>query len=389
MQVLKAPMPYFGGKSRVAAQVWARFGNTKNYIEPFFGSGAVLLARPADHFQDQLCVETANDACAYLSNFWRALQAAPEEVARHADWPVSEPDLEARHRWLVCGPGREHIERVKSDAEYFDARTAGWWVWGICQWIGSGWCAEPKNRAGACVAQIPHLSDAGTGVHKMPLLGNSGVGVHQERLARKLPAVGDAGRGIHRRGQRLPQQLPHLGNGGTVDVLPCRHSPNAQLPHVGDAGRGVHAPSIPDLYAQLERLSQRLRRVRVCCGDWKRITGPSVTTKHGITGVFLDPPYSQTERASVYAQETDCAAEVRQWCVENGSNPLLRIAICGYAGEGHEVLEACGWDVLEWKARGGYGSQGGNTRGRENSHRERIWFSPNCVKPIQGSLFDA
>ena len=39
----KAPFPWFGGKSRVAHIVWDRFGNVPNYVEPFFGSGAVLL----------------------------------------------------------------------------------------------------------------------------------------------------------------------------------------------------------------------------------------------------------------------------------------------------------------------------------------------------------
>ena len=44
--ILKAPFPYFGGKSRAAALVWPRFGVVRNYCEPFFGSGAMLLARP-------------------------------------------------------------------------------------------------------------------------------------------------------------------------------------------------------------------------------------------------------------------------------------------------------------------------------------------------------
>lgn len=43
---LKAPFPWFGGKSRVASIVWERFGDVPNYVEPFFGSGAVLLGRP-------------------------------------------------------------------------------------------------------------------------------------------------------------------------------------------------------------------------------------------------------------------------------------------------------------------------------------------------------
>ena len=42
-KMLKAPFPWFGGKSRVADIVWDRFGDVANYVEPFFGSGAVLL----------------------------------------------------------------------------------------------------------------------------------------------------------------------------------------------------------------------------------------------------------------------------------------------------------------------------------------------------------
>src|SRR5208283_3571102 len=53
---MKAPFPWFGGKSRAASLVWDRFGNVPNYVEPFFGSGAVLLNRPhAPH------TETVND----------------------------------------------------------------------------------------------------------------------------------------------------------------------------------------------------------------------------------------------------------------------------------------------------------------------------------------
>jgi hypothetical protein len=115
------------------------------------------------------------------------------------------------------------------------------------------------------------------------------------------------------------------------------------------------------------------------------VCGPTPTVKQGLTGVFLDPPYSQEERdGELYAIETPVAADVRAWCLENGGNRDLRIALCGYAGEGHEELERHGWDVHEWKARGGYGSQGTGTDGRANSKRERIWFSPACVKPDAG-----
>ena len=87
---LKAPFPYFGGKSAVAAEVWRRFGNVKNYVEPFFGSGAVLLGRPHWRPDGPRLVETVNDADGLLVNFWRAVQRAPDAVALHADTPASE-----------------------------------------------------------------------------------------------------------------------------------------------------------------------------------------------------------------------------------------------------------------------------------------------------------
>ena len=46
MAALKAPFVWAGGKSSIAAEVWARFGDVANYTEPFAGSLAVLLARP-------------------------------------------------------------------------------------------------------------------------------------------------------------------------------------------------------------------------------------------------------------------------------------------------------------------------------------------------------
>ena len=62
---LKAPFPWFGGKRRVAAEVWAALGDVDNYVEPFAGSLAVLLARP----HEPQC-ETGNDANRHNERLW-------------------------------------------------------------------------------------------------------------------------------------------------------------------------------------------------------------------------------------------------------------------------------------------------------------------------------
>lgn len=146
---LKAPFPWFGGKSRAEKIVWERFGEVPNYVEPFAGSLAVLLRR-----ESRANLETVNDLDGYLVNFWRAVKADPGAVARWADSPVLELDLHARHRWLVS-TGKERVERLRVDPDYYDAQVAGWWVWGISLWIGSGWCYKPEWSGRVSAAASP------------------------------------------------------------------------------------------------------------------------------------------------------------------------------------------------------------------------------------------
>lgn len=313
---LSAPFPYFGGKSKAAAQVWAAFGEVDNYVEPFCGSAAMLLAAPAGRR-----VETINDFDGFIANFWRAISEASDEVARFADYPVNEVDLIARHLWLV-GRKVELKASLEADPNFYDAKAAGWWVWGACNWIGSGWCS-------------------GNG----PWMLLDGEVVD----ARKLPHLGNSGRGINR-----------------------------QLPHLGDSGRGEF---IRQWFADL---SGRLRDVRVACGDWRRIVSDSVTTRHGITGVFLDPPYDKG--AMDYGSGgmgLGISAEVRKWCAKNGDNRSLRIVLCGHAGE-HDDLLQDGWSIETWKAGGGYAL---TDEAIKNAQSETIWLSPNCIKKHSYDLF--
>jgi DNA adenine methylase len=323
-------------------------------VEPFFGSGAALLCRP----QPFSGSETVNDYDGLVANFWRALQAVPDEVAHWADWPVNENDLHARHVWLV--ERKDPLQaKLEGDPEYYDAKIAGWWVWGMAAWIGSGFCSG-KGPWGVVeedgCRQLVHLGDAGRGVK------------------RQLVHLGDAGRGVNRK-------LVHLGDAG--------QGVNRQLVHLGDAGQGVNRQLV-ELEDYFQQLADRLRHVRVCCGDWSRVMGDSVTRRHGKAAILLDPPYSHAVRDNnLYRVEDDCAAAVRKWCAANGDDKQLRIALCGYAGEGHEELEEMGWRVLAWKASGGYESQGKERTG--NAAKERIWFSPHCLQvesPIVPSRVD-
>jgi site-specific DNA-adenine methylase len=74
---MKAPFPYFGGKRTIADTVWRAFGRPKQYIEPFCGSAAVLLSA-----HEPASLEVIGDANGFIANFWRAVVAQAEEVAR-------------------------------------------------------------------------------------------------------------------------------------------------------------------------------------------------------------------------------------------------------------------------------------------------------------------
>jgi len=113
----------------------------------------------------------------------------------------------------------------------------------------------------------------------------------------------------------------------------------------------------------------------------------SVTTRLGTTGVFLDPPYGAKagRDSKIYSVDSlTVAAEVREWCLANGDNRQMRIVLCGYEGEGHEVLEEKGWHVIYWRASGGYGNR--SAKGKANAKKERLWCSPHCNN--QKTLFD-
>ena len=270
----KPVFPYFGGKSSIAHIIWQALGDVPNYIEPFLGSAAVLFLRP--HTPK---IETVNDVDGLLCNFWRSLQHDPDAVAEHADYPVIEQDLHARHLWLV-GQRASITERLCADSNYYDAKAAGWWVWGLCSWIGGGWCSgegpwvvgedgllEKKFEGGGISKSLPHLGNAGQGLY------------------RKRPHL--AGRGM---GAGINRQVPHLG-GDTGRGI------NRQVPHLGDTGRGECDCRREWLKNYLRGLADRLRNVRVCCGDWSRICGPSVTFLRGLTGVFCLHPDTRIRMA--------------------------------------------------------------------------------------------
>jgi DNA adenine methylase len=62
--VLRSPIPYFGGKSRLAPWIVSLFPAHRVYVEPFFGGGSVLFAkRPSS-------IEIVNDLDGAVVALW-------------------------------------------------------------------------------------------------------------------------------------------------------------------------------------------------------------------------------------------------------------------------------------------------------------------------------
>lgn len=322
---LRAPFPYFGGKSKVAPQVWAALGDVKHYIEPFFGSGAVLLARPNYDFRKH--IETINDKDGFIANVWRSIQFSPDETAYWCDWPVNHADLAARKGALIKNEERL-LENLIADDMWHDPIMAGYWIWAASCWIGHGLTK---------ITQRPRVSGfGGTGVHRIG----------------KRPFLQHGGKGVNRIGQR-----PHLSNGGCA----------------------ITNPKSEPIYDWMNALSERLRYVRVVCGDWTRVCGGYWQNDCGIVGIFLDPPYGKkaTRDKRIYHRDTtDVADNVSAWALERGSLPSYRIVLAGYYEE-HEHLLAHGWRVFRWKSTGGY-SNLGDKQGKINRSRECLFLSPGC-----------
>lgn len=224
----------------------------------------MLLARP--HAPGR---ETVNDLDCHLANAWRAIQADPDAVAEACDWPINECDLHSRNLYTV-NDGRSVVDRLRDDPQYYDARLAGWWIWGKSAAIGDSWCRAGKPRAGKPVGvpfSRPHLS---------------------------------AGQGVHAARFRPTEANP-------APLLETLRAIATRLRYVrvlcGDWRRAVTPHLIED-----------------------RLTGIFLDPPYSFS--------AGNGRSRCYAEDsTTVSAEVRAWAMEHCENPRLRIALCGYEGE--------------------------------------------------------
>ncbi len=302
---------------------------------------------------------------------------------------------------------------------------------------GSGANSHQAKEPGV-KRQVPRLGNGGQGANH-PGAREPGVERTQGSepgVTRGLPHLTGNGRGANHAGAREPgvsRRKPHLVGQGQGVNHPCAREPGVErtqgsepgverkLPHLSDNGTGAnhhlarepgiaaamkenpyHSVTMPEIVRWFQFLSARLRHVRILNGDWARLVTTGATKTLNVRqyplrvcGIFLDPPYgAEAARDShLYTHDSETVAEdVAAWCLMHGDDKDYRIALAGYDTE-HGALESAGWRVEEW-FRSGF-LKGGMAQlaktGTHQQHRERIWFSPHCIRADaqkQRGMFD-
>ena len=316
---MTAPFPYYGGKGRWCDVVWEQLGDPGVYVEPFLGTGAMLLGKDKPAAREVVC-----EINGYICNLFRAVREDYALAAYHADYPTVHQDLVARHRWLVEW-GDANAERLSADPDFYDCRAAGWWAWGASNWIGHGWCDVAANWDSR-----PYISGGSTG---------GGRGASAQRRDMPIPAVSakTGGRGV----QAQRDKMPTMGG-----VRPGGRGVQAQRREL--AGAIVDGTRLAPWF---RALAERLARVVVLNRSWEAAVSDTVlqqapTSSSTEVAVFMDPPYRTVGRAvGLYRGDAegvsdDVAAEAYRWAVEHGRE--FRIA---YACERDDFPVPDGWRV--------------------------------------------
>ena len=315
---LRAPFPYYGGKGRWADIVWKHLGSGIGvYIEPFAGSLAVLLAHLEPIPREVIC-----DTNGWVCNFWRAIRADFEQVAYWSDYPTVHQDLTARHKWLIKW-GYENQEILSEDPEWYDPKAAGWWCWGLSNWIGHGWCDytwNPEDNVGPD-ARMPWMSAffGARGVQAQRAKLKDNPRDIQPRMSAKTGGTGVQVQVKNPGGRAVPSdQRPQMGAGGTgVGVQAQVKNPGGHPPDdpprmsTATGGRGTQAQriNIPDQVPRM-RTGDGGQGVQV-----QRINIPDQVPRMGKDGAGVG---TQAQRRDMLPSVADQIPKVANWAGGQG-----------------------------------------------------------------------
>lgn len=87
--MLRSPLRWVGGKSRVRETIISKFPGHECYVELFSGAAWVLFGKPPKTSKS----EVLNDLDGELVNFWRVIKHRPAEFTEAASWLLASREL--------------------------------------------------------------------------------------------------------------------------------------------------------------------------------------------------------------------------------------------------------------------------------------------------------
>ena len=145
---MKPPFSYYGGKIGLAPTIAAMLPPHRVYLEPYFGSGAVLLAKPPSTH------EIVNDINAALVTFWRVLRDRPDDLTRVcALTPFARDEYELAAN--LTENGLDDLEVARR-----------WWIR-----VNQGFAKTGADRTGWCTTTGRNASVTGTIFSRLGRIG--------------------------------------------------------------------------------------------------------------------------------------------------------------------------------------------------------------------------
>ncbi len=131
MTARTAPLPWYGGKARLAPHIVPLLPRHTVYCEPFGGAASVLFSKP------RVPLEVYNDIHSGLVNFFRMLRDRPEDLTR-----VLALTPYARSEYAqACETWREQTDDLERARLWY---VAAWQSFGSTP--GSGWAYQRDAR---------------------------------------------------------------------------------------------------------------------------------------------------------------------------------------------------------------------------------------------------
>lgn len=180
MSLLDPPLKWHGGKHYLASRIVALMPPHLHYVEPYFGGGAVLLARDPEESSLWLrphkgVSEVVNDINGRLINFWRVLKdPASFEMFRRtveaiplarAEWEAAhahnhdgkDPVADAVAFFVDCRQSRSGL--MKGFTPITRTRTRRWMNGNVSEWLTAvdGLPDVHARLRRVCIEKMPAL----------------------------------------------------------------------------------------------------------------------------------------------------------------------------------------------------------------------------------------